>query len=234
MMTYDTYIETWPDGTALAQITDLPGCYAAGEREAEALNRLHVAIPDYFRWLSMQDADTPTMSGDVELVVRERVPVTRNALHEVRAFFTTDAAPLSEDDLDWGLALMSYAQQDFVRQLRGVTAAALEWQPDEQTMSIQQIIDDVAQNEASLARRLDEQPAVPLITELPGPPLERLNRIHERSMVRLTESPPEMRALIRERNGERWSMRKIIRRSIVEERQHTEQIAILLARYAAL
>lgn len=233
MMTYETYIEIWPDGTALAQITDLPGCYADGATEAEALNRLRVAIPDYFRWLSMQDAETPTMSGDVELVVRERVPVTRNALHEVRAFFASDATPLGEDDLDWGLALMSYAQQDFVRQLRGVADDAFDWQPDAQTPSIRQIIDQVAQDEAGLSRRLDEQPTVPLITELPGPPLERLNRIHERSMVRLVEAPPETRSLIRERNGERWSLRKIIRRSIVAERQATEQIAIMLARYSS-
>jgi predicted RNase H-like HicB family nuclease len=233
MMTYDAYLEILPYGETLAQVTELPGCYAKGASENEALNRLYIAVPDYYRWLRMQDEETPTMSGDVAITVRERVPVTRNALHEVRAFFTSDDEPLNDDDLDWGLALMSYAHQDFTRQLRNIDEAVLEWQPDSETRNIRQVIDHVAQAEAWLARRLDEPPTVPLITELPGPPLERLNRIHERSMIRLSKSTPEQRELVREINGERWSLRKIVRRSILNEREHTEQIAVLLARYAS-
>ncbi len=230
---YDAYLEILPYGETLAQVPELPGCYAKGASESEAVNRLYIAVPDYYRWLRMQDEETPTMSGDVEIRVRERVPVTRNALHEIRAFFATDDEPLSDDDLDWGLALMSYAHQDFTRQLRNVDDAVMEWQPDPESWSIHQIIDHVAQQEAWLSRRLDDPPTAPLITELPGPPLERLSRIHERSMVRLSQSTPEQREMVRDINGERWSMRKIVRRSIVHEREHTEQVAILLARYAA-
>ncbi len=233
MMTYDTYLEVFPDGQVLAQILDLPGCFAYGVSEAEAHNNLRVAVPDYYRWLSMQDADTPTVSGEVELNARERFAVTMQGLHEVRAFFTPDAAPLTEDDLGWGLALMSYAQIDLRRYTVELDAETLDWQPAPEAWSIRQIIDHLAQMEIWLATRLDTQPQVPVATELPGTPFERYDKIHERAMLRYSGATPEQRAAITEHTGERWSLRKMLRRSIVHEREHTEQIALVLAQHAA-
>lgn len=232
MMSYDTYLEFFPEGTVLAQVLDLPGCFAKGTSEAEVLIRLQMAIPDYFRWLSMQDADTPTMSGEVELRVRERFMVTMHGLHEVRAFFAPDAEPLTEDDLGWGLALMSYAHIDLMRFASSLDAAAMDWHPAAEAWSVRQIIDHLAQMETWLATRLDEQPQVPVITELPGDPVARYDKIHERAMLRYSSAVPEQRTLIKEYNTERWSMRKMLRRSIVHEREHTEQLALIGAQWA--
>ena len=229
MMSYDTYLEVFPDGTVLAQVLDMLGCFAKGMSEAEVAIRLQMAVPDYFRWLSMQDADTPTMSGEVELIVRERVPVTMHGLHEVRAFFTPDADPLTEDDLGWGLALMSYAHIDLMRYVTPLDAATLDWQSNADSWSIRQIIDHLAQMETWIATRLDAQPQVPIITELPGDTVQRYDKIHERAMHRYSNAAPAQRELIAEHNTERWSMRKMLRRSILHEREHTEQIALVLA-----
>jgi predicted RNase H-like HicB family nuclease len=233
MMTYDTYLEVFPDGRVSAQVLDLPGCFAYGASEIEAQSNLRVAIPDYFRWLSMQDTDTPTVSGEVELAVRERVEVTMQGLHEVRAFFTPDAVPLSDDDLGWGLALMSYAHVDLRRYTADLPSPALDWQSTADVWSIRQIIDHLAQMEIWLATRLDAQPQVPVVTELPGSAFERYDKIHERAMLRYSSTTPEQRAAITEHTGERWSLRKMLRRSIVHEREHTEQIALVLAQHAA-
>lgn len=232
MMTYDTYIEMHPNGVVQAEVLDLPGCYAVGANEGEALTRMRLAVPDYYRWLSLQDAETPTMSGDVDLKVCDRVPVTTHGLHEVRAFFPPDAAPLADEDLDWGLALMSYAHTDLLRQVQGMDDAALDWQPDPQAWSARQIIDHLAQMEMWLATRLDDHPQVPVISDLAGPSVERHNQIHEQAMLRLSGAPPELRSVIKEHNSERWSMRKVLRRSIVHERERGEQIAILNGRRA--
>jgi len=233
MMTYDVYLEIWPDGRVMGHIPDLPGCFAKAMSEAQTLAYLRMTVPDYYRWLSMQDADTPTISGEVDLVVRERQPVTQNAGYEVRAFFAPDAQPVTEDDLDWGLALMSYAHQDVIRQVQPLTDVALDWQSDPQMVTIRSLIERAGQTDAWLARRLDTQPNVPLVVDLPGPFLERFNDSHERSLLRLSEAPPEMRSVIIEHDGERWSMRKVIRRAIINHREYAEQIAITLGNYAA-
>ena len=189
---YDTYLEIWPNGTALAQITDLPGCFALAPSEQAAINHLRVAVPDYFRWLSMLDDETPTMSGEVDLQVRERVPVVNNVLHEVRAFFATDAVPVSDDDLDWGVALMSHAHQDIIKQVQTLDDGTLDWQMSADSSSIRQLIEHLTQTEAWGITRLDEHPFVPLVIELPGTTLERFSQIHERAMLWVREASPEM------------------------------------------
>ncbi len=227
-VTYQVFVETYPSGNVTAHILELPGCFANGAHEAQALAYLQVAVPDYFRWLSMQDADTPTMSGEVALVVAERFTVTIEGMREVRAFFTPDAAPLSEDDLGWGLALMSYAHIDLQRLTRDLSIEQMDYQPDPQHRSITHIIDALAQNELWLAVRLEESPAIPFIGDLPGSPLARYDAIHEQAMLLISGATAEQRAVIREQHGERWSLRKVLRRSIQREREATEQIAILL------
>ncbi len=231
MMTYDAYLEVFPDGTVLAQVLDLPGCMARGADEATALNYLRVAVPDYFRWLSMQDADTPTMSGEVELTVRERVPVVMQGLHEARAFFAPDAVPLSEDDLGWLLALMSYAHIDLMRFAGTLAPDVLDWQQNPDMWTVRQIVDHLAQSEIWLATRLDETPQVPVVTELAGDSVPRYDKIHEQAMLRYSGASPEQRALIRDNTGERWSLRKLMRRSIEHERSRTEQVAVTLANF---
>jgi hypothetical protein len=231
MMTYDAYLELFPDGTVLAQVLELPGCLARGADEVTALNNMRVAVPDYFRWLSMQDADTPTVSGEVELTVHERVEVTMQGLHEVRAFFGPDAEPLGDEDLGWLLALMSYAHIDLMRFVGNLAPDVLAWQPNPETWSIAQTVDHLAQIEIWLATRLDDRPQVPVVTELPGASVPRYDKIHEQAMVRYSGTTPEQRALIRDHTGERWSLRKQMRRSIEHERTRTEGIAVALANY---
>lgn len=233
LATYKTYLEVFPSGAATAHILELPGCFARGASETGALNLLRIAVPDYFRWLSMQDGDTPTMSGEVEIEVAERVMVTSHGLHEVLAFFTPDAVPLADEDLDWGLALMSYAHIDLMALVQGLSDAQLDWQPSPLERSIRQTIDAVAQNELWLATRLDETPNVTLVTDLAGLAIARYDTIHEQAMLRLSGAPPEQRQVICEHNGERWSMRKQIRRSIQQEREATEQIAIVVQQQIA-
>ncbi len=228
-MQYDVSLEIFPDGRVLAQILELPGCFARAGSETEALNNLRVAVPDYFRWLSMQDAETPTMSGEVELIVRERVPVAPPA----GAFFTPDAVPISDDDLGWLLALMSYSHMDLLRYATPLSPEVLAWRPIPGSRDINEILDHLAQIEMLLATRLEDQPDPPIVTSLVGTSLSRYDTIHEQAMMRYSAVTPEQCEAIREVGGERWSLRRMLRASIQHEREHTEQIALIMATYAA-
>jgi hypothetical protein len=228
-MQYDASLEIAPDGRTLAQIPELPGCFARAGSESEAINNLRVAVPDYFRWLSMQDAETPTMSGDVELVVRERFAVTPPA----GAFFASDATPVSDDDLGWLLALMSYAHMDLLRYTTPLSFEILTWSPVHGSHTIDEILDHLAQTEMTLATRLEDQPNPPTVASLTGTSLNRYDTIHEQAMMRYSAVTPEQCEAIREVGGERWSLRRMLRTSIQHEREHTEQIALIIATYTA-
>lgn len=228
MASFNAYLEVWPDGTTLAQIIDLPGCFAQGASEGEALQRLRIAVPDYFRWLSIYDADTPTMSGEVDLIVKERVPVTRNALHEIRALFGPDVEPASVDDLDWGIALSSHAHQDITQQAARLNDADLMAPRGGRFASIGAMLNDAARMDMWIISRLDVEPVYDDSGEGETHPLLRLNAIHERVLLRLRDASPAEVSTVRVHLGERWSMRKVIRRLIQHERDYSERLAIVL------
>ncbi len=126
---------------------------------------------------------------------------------------------------------MSYAHIDLMRFAGSLTADVLAWQPNAETWTISHLIDYLAQQEIWLATRLDETPQVPVVTEIPGDSVPRYDKIHEQAMVRYSGASPEQRALIRDHTGERWSLRKMMRRSIEQERSRTEQVAVTVANY---
>jgi predicted RNase H-like HicB family nuclease len=195
---YDGSLEVRPDGTCLAQIADLPGCFGRGTGQEDALAALVAAIPGYYAWLSAHDEYTPLMHGPYTVTPRE---VIRLSDERLGAFFAADAAPISNEDLDWYLALLDWAYGDL---------AALAAQPP-----VSPMLDAVAQEQLRLTTRLDARPVVPAITHLPGTPADHLRQVWQASLARLRGATDEERARVWEHEGERWSLRKVLRRSVL-------------------
>ena len=195
---YDGSLEVRPDGSCLAQITDLPGCSGRGMGQDAALAALVAAIPGYYAWLSAHDEYTPVMHGPYTVTPRE---IARLGDGRIGAFFATDAEPVTNEDLDWYLALLDWAYGDL---------AALAAQAPTGAMP-----DAVAQEQLWLTTRLDTRPVVPLITQLPGTPVDHLRQIWQASLARLRAATDEERARVWEHEGERWSLRKLLRRSVL-------------------
>ncbi|HEV8190632.1 MAG TPA: type II toxin-antitoxin system HicB family antitoxin, partial [Ktedonobacterales bacterium] len=119
---YDGYLERYADGTCLAQLADLPGCFSRGTSPEEAMQRLTGAISTYYAWLARNDEYTPLVRGPFQVVVKE----VQETTPERGAFFASDAAPVTVEDLDWYLALLEWAVKDLVVLARATPAAALE------------------------------------------------------------------------------------------------------------
>jgi hypothetical protein len=73
----------------------------------------------------------------------------------------------------------------------------------------------VSQGQVWLISRLAEQPRVPLVDQLPGAPLDRLRQVCQASLARLRAASDVERTRILEHDGERWSLRKVLDRSIL-------------------
>lgn len=192
---YDGSLEVRPDGTCLAQITDLPGCFGHGAGQDAALAALVAAIPGYYAWLSAHDEYTPVMHGPYTVTPRE---VIRLSDERFGAFFATDAAPVTSEDLDWYLALLDWSYGD------------LAARPEAGAM-----LDAVAQAQLWLTARLDARPVVPAVTQLPGTPPDHLRQVWQASLARLRGATDEERARVWDHEGERWSLRKVLRRGVL-------------------
>lgn len=214
---YDAYVEIQPDGICLAQLLDLPGCYARAADEPTALAALSTAIPNYYAWLRRHDEYTPDVHGPFQVTSRQRERVHVINGRVAGAFFAPDAEPVTSEDLDWLLALLDWAYGDLAVLLAALPVDALHL-PGRDGVTPRSFAEQTAQEQLWLVSHIEPQPMVPHVEQLPGTAHDRLRQVWRASVHRLRGSTDEERERILEHDGERWSLRKVLRRSVLHAR----------------
>jgi hypothetical protein len=212
---YDAYLEMYDDGSCLAQLLDLIGCYARGNSAAAALTVLTERIPAYYAWLSRHDEYTPVVHGPFRVAPVVRVHVSGHT----GAFFSPAAEPVSDEDLGWALTLLDWAYTDVytdfeTRQARSGSAGG-------QALTL---VDTTAQTQLWLLSRLEPRPATVSVGQLAGTPLDRLHQVWQASLARLRSASEEERQQLLNHEGEWWTLRKVLWRSIVAVREATDAL----------
>lgn len=233
--TYDVYLEESHGGAALALILDLPGCFASGASRQEALEHLQQALTDYHAWLRRHDDYTPEVHGPFVFDIKEMFQITHQDDYEINSFFSPDAEPATDEDIEWALALMGWQREDMLERVNGLSEEALDWKPSHglDALSIREHLDHIAQAEVWYMGRLDEKPPRIVVADLPGPTLDRFQRVRQAAVMRVKTYPKELRGRVFTHQGEQWSLRKALRRAVWHERDHLNQIDELLAEYQA-
>lgn len=233
--TYDVYLEEAANGATLALILDLPGCFASGASRQEALEHLQQALTDYHAWLRRHDDYTPEVHGPFVFDIKETFQITYQDDYEINSFFSPDAQPATDEDIEWALALMGWQREDVLERVSGLSNEALDWKPthDPASLSIREHLDHIAQAEVWYMGRLDETPPRIVVADLPGPTLDRFQRVRQAAVMRVKTYPKELRGKVFTHQGEQWSLRKALRRAVWHERDHLNQIDELLAEYRA-
>jgi predicted RNase H-like HicB family nuclease len=231
--TYDVYLEQTAEGATLALILDLPGCFANGATREEALERLQQTVGDYHAWLRRHDEYMPEVRGPFSFDVREVFQIRFEDGKEINSFFRPDAQAATDEDIEWALALLGWQREDLLERVGGLSDAVLDWVPpdDPDGWSIRRILDHLAQAEIWYMGRLDETPPNVVVVKLPGPTLDRLQRVRQAVIVRINNYPKELRGTLFTHQGEQWTLRKALRRAVWHERDHLNQIDELLEAY---
>ena len=227
---YDAYVERGIDGLYTAQLLDLLGCYARGTSEAEALRRLDVAIPAYYAWLRVHDDYTPIVNGPFAVRALQSLAAKAEGSPWSGVFFADDAAPLADDDLDWALAILEWSYDDLV-------AFARSLPPGRLTQPLTSAAHHGASPTDALRYALQLQVlCLSFITEPPGenmqPPaavgpeiVAQIAWARDETLARLRATTDAQRSLVHTIGGERWSLRKIARTSILIARVTTDVLA---------
>jgi predicted RNase H-like HicB family nuclease len=222
--TYNAYLEVDQRGRWLASILDLAGCYADGASEPEALGALKVALPAYFAWLRGHDDYTPEVHGPWQVVPCETFHTRLVGDDAVHAFFMPDAQPVDDEELDWALALLEWAHEDLVALVRSVPPSLLEQRSAIDAWSAADALRHLARTQLWYVSLLDDPPGAPGVEPSGDDPIVRYQQAHGVSMRRLRAASDQQRTAIHEHAGERWSLRKVLRRSVWHVRDHTTQI----------
>jgi hypothetical protein len=210
-VTYDAYLEGTGSAQWRARILDLAGCWADGASEQQALAALAGALPDYFAWLRAHDDYTPVVAGPFILRPCETQPALSDQGRPVGAFFAHDALPITDEELDWELALLGWAYDDAVAVATSLVNAA----------AVGAFAALIVRAQDALLAVLDPTLAVAHEPATMGTQTLSVDAFARAVLARLRTVPTEQWAAVRESAGETWSLRKVLRRSVELVREAT-------------
>ncbi len=227
-------IENNIEGRTLAWALDFPGCFAYGFDETEALIRLPHSLLNYEKWIK-DHTQTPWIDlQDMEMHIADRYdtfrmgkdyqPVTQGTGIEINAWFVDDWRPLVKSDLDHALKIFHWQREELLAGITTLSPETLEMQHPGERWNIWGIVKHVANAELWLLSRLN-------LTDLTRgdlsiDPLERLGQ----TASEIDSIFPTLlkRVEVLGKDGEFWSPRKIIRRTLWHQRDHIDHIKELV------
>lgn len=230
-MIFQVGIENNNEGRSIAWALEHPGCFAYGTNANGAVSNLESALSRYASWIVRHDTRTWLTFSDTEIeivingkwdvyYINDDLDIANEADgYNVDSFFPYDWKPLTELEIKRGLALLTWSRDDLLRSVQGLTLEKLEATYPGERWSIKGILGHVGSAEWWCLERLGL--SFPR-EQLPEEPLERLEKVRKQlnsALFRLDGVKKVIGV-----DGEFWSPRKLLRRVMWHERDHTEHI----------
>ncbi len=233
-MDFRVCLENGCEGKTLAWVIDHPGCFITAESEKDVLEVLPEAIRDYALWVSAHEKNSWVDTKDIRITVDETWQVyTIDAdfelaqpdgeNYDVNAWFRHDWKPLSHEDIERGFKLLAWSREDFLSLVQGLNVKELDFKPEGERWSIKGIIRHAGVAEWWYQDRLNL--ACPY-EALPKDPFETI--VYARKCLLDLLPSFENKSQVIGVDGEFWSPRKLLRRTVWHERDHTNHIRKLL------
>jgi predicted RNase H-like HicB family nuclease/uncharacterized damage-inducible protein DinB len=235
---YCVYLESDDSGRCMAHVLDLPGCFVRASGRDAALDMVPSAIRDYHAWLCRHGEPAPPGGEPFEIEVAEEIGGTGPFdPGDAAALFSADREPVTSETMRDCFRLMACSRADLLALVRGLPDEVLDWQADPDSLSIRRLLRHVGNAEEWYVSRVVSPEALPPewqhdedlpIFEF----LEMERRTALESLEWLTEA--ERSEVFHpthwtERPEEPWTARKVLRRFLEHEREHTAQARELLA-----
>lgn len=231
-MNFSVGLENGDENRSVAWILGHPGCFAYGPGPDSAMQAVPGAIRDYSAWIERYNGrswlDVEEIQArleeawDVYWVNEEYERVEQG--YGVNAWFFDDWKPLQAVEVERGLALLEWSRADLLETVEGLRREVMERAYPGERWSIDGILKHTASAEWWYMDRLGL--AFPRCV-LHDDVFERLKKVR----IHLNEVLPTLAgaALVKGTDAEFWSPRKLLRRAVWHERDHTQHIKKLLA-----
>lgn len=219
------------EGRDLAWALDYPGCFAYGEDEAEALIRLPHELLKYEVWIKEHTANPWVDFKDMDLYVTERfetfnldedyLPAPEGTGYEVNAWFKDDWRPLTAEEIDRALLIFQWQRNELLAGLTTLDPELLVKDFPGQRWNILGIAGHVANAEHWYLTRLSLFTSLSY-RDLPPDPVDRLAKTADFIQTSFPGFANQVKVV--GIDGEFWSYRKIVRRTLWHLRDHIEHI----------
>jgi predicted RNase H-like HicB family nuclease len=226
-MKYRIAVEDMEPNHWVAWVLDLPGCYSPAGTLEEAVAKAPENIAGYFAWISKCDAALPVPEEPAEVEIAERFrsfPCKEDPEYIINAFFEDDKRLVGYWDIVATQRLLDWSRASLLEVVSSADAREIARPiPGEVQGSIGGILRHIAGAEnwylGKLGLALDRN-------RMPGEPLEMLKRVRLHVKGQFWKLVGEARTVTSQ--DELWSARKVVRRTLWHERDHTRHIERLL------
>ena len=214
MTEYMVYIETKGDPMSsrgvVAHVPALPGATAWGQTVEQVKEKIEGVIREYLALLSEAGETTPAPDSQLEL----KFETVRGTT------LLSDYDALHPNEMEALLRWLAISRQELMDLVKDLPQETFDWKADEQTPSINDILYHIAEADLWYTDRLKKWPESALfrLAAARGVALERLRKLTEKDWASMTTY-----------DGQKWTLRKIIRRLLETEREQIQQIRALLA-----
>jgi uncharacterized damage-inducible protein DinB/predicted RNase H-like HicB family nuclease len=202
----------------IAHVPDLPGCFTAHDERDTAIAAVPKAVEAYVAWCAASGIRISGVSPP--MVVSEVVRSWQyEPEYEVNAFFAADRPPVAPDELPEYQRLLEASRRDLLQAVEGLDSDALQRSIPDERWPIGGIVHHVARSELWYLDRLGL--AFPR-SELSAEPLEAIQQVRQRTLAVLSALSGQTGVVALA--GEVWSARKVLRRTLWHERDHSQHI----------
>ena len=234
-MVYQIGIENNVEGRSMAWALAHPGCFAYGADGNAALLGMPDSVAEYAAWINKHNAGQCWLDTNVIEIhhadtwdvyfIDENYDRVNEEGYEVNAWFRYDWRPLSNQDVERGLKLLSWSREDLLSSVDGLNQDALEKPYPGERWNIAGILNHVGGAEWWYMDRLGMSKRK---QDIPDEPFRRLEVVRSNLQNLLPEMVDTKQVL--GVDGEFWSPRKMLRRAVWHERDHTSHIRKLAGR----
>ena len=222
------------EGRSLAWPLDFPGCFAYGDDETDALIRLpgellnfEVWIKDHTAepWINFEGLDIRVVEHYNTFSINEQYQIMPDGQGvEVNAWFVDDWRPLTQEEISHALQVFRWQRDELLAGLTTIEQDILEKEYPGQRWNIIGIAKHIANAEFWYLQRMG-------LTKLSRDDLaknmdERLAQMAESIEEQFPKFPGQDKVV--GVDGEFWSYRKIVRRTLWHQRDHIEHIKELV------
>lgn len=233
-MIFRVGIENNNDDRTIAWALDHPGCFAYGQDSEQAQKNFLTSAREYREWIAQHE--NPWLDEKVDAHVEETFDayfITPSFDHAerginnymVESFFVHDWKPLLPHEIEHALKMLAWSRADLLRLVEGLSAEKLAQLYPNERWDINGILRHIGGAEWFYQERIGF-PFPENEDDLPGDPFERLQVVREHFNALLPKLDGVSKVVGVE--GEIWSPRKMLRRALWHERDHTEHIRKLL------
>ncbi len=235
-MIFQTGIENGNEGRSIAWALEHPGCFAYGLNGSAAALNLETALVKYAGWILHHEPKCwlTVSENQIELAINgtwdvyyidendNKVSEIDNG-YSVDSFFPYEWKPLTDVEIQHGLDMLLWSRDDLLKMVSGVSPEKLNATYPGERWSISGILGHVGGAEWWYLSRLGL--AFPR-EQVPEEPLARLEMVRKQLRQALGKLAGVKQVV--GVDGEFWSPRKLLRRALWHERDHTEHIRKLL------